>query len=281
MPFCDPKKNPAFITPDFSSWQGTRDQDASRLPHIFTTTRHFVRDHTPTGQERFSSPTPDNFDPPAHPRGAAIERAFCDAGAPLSLWLPSPPVWLHQVHGITVADADATPLATLRHTPPHADAIVTRQRGKVLAIQTADCLPVVFFDPNSCTLGAAHAGWRGLAAGVLEATLAAMNVPPDRLCAWIAPAIGKEAFEVGAEVLCAFNAQEDTDAARCFKQKRSNLNEEKWCADLEGLATLKLKRAGVADIAAAGLCTYSDPARFFSYRRSKEDGRMVTFIYFV
>ncbi|ANN77065.1 peptidoglycan editing factor PgeF [Bordetella flabilis] len=183
--------------------------------------------------------------------------------------LPRPPLWLRQVHGDRVVDADG-PL----EDEPAADAAVTMTPGRPLAIMAADCLPVLIVDADGRALGAAHAGWRGLAAGVLENTVAALR----RKCAdgaawhaWIGPGIGPAMFEVGQDVLDAF-AGDGPQAQALFHARPGQAG--KWLADLPGLAALRLRRAGVAVVHRSGLCTVSDPGRFFSYRRDGQTGRM-------
>lgn len=191
----------------------------------------------------------------------------------LAAWLPSPPAWLRQVHGSEVAVLGATRGATA----PIADAAVTRERDVVCAVQIADCMPVLFADRRGTVAGVAHAGWRGLAAGVLEATVAALNAlgaPTRELCAWLGPAIGPAAFEVGAEVRAAFVAR-DPALASCFVATR----EGKWLADLYAAARIRLAAAGVAGVGGGGFCTKSDADRFFSYRRERESGRMAALVW--
>lgn len=178
--------------------------------------------------------------------------------------LPSPPRWLRQVHGTTVAVEPGG-------DEPEADAAVTRTRGSVLAILTADCLPVVIAARDGSAIAAAHAGWRGLSAGVLEATVAAMDAPADRLVAWLGPAAGPQAYEIGQEVFDAFVAR-DRRAAACFAATRPG----HWRVDLSALARQRLAGAGVRDVHGGGWCTISDPARFFSHRRDQRGGRMAT-----
>jgi len=203
----------------------------------------------------------------------AAEAAPGDALArALAGWVPSPPRWLRQVHGAAVHDADGNPDAS---SPQRADAIVARATNVVCAIQTADCLPVLFTDGTGSVVGAAHAGWRGLAAGVLEATLARLQRPPHELHAWIGPGIGPRAYEVGRDVLDAHCAA-DRGAASCFVLVAPG----KWLADLPALARRRLGRAGVASVAASGRCTFSETAVFHSYRRDgARAGRMVTLIW--
>ena len=183
--------------------------------------------------------------------------------------LPSDPVWLAQVHGRDVVEIDERTLAGVRAAPPRADAAVTRVPSVVLSIQTADCLPVLFADRAGSVIGVAHAGWRGLAAGVLEATMASMRVPAADLSVWLGPAIGPRAFEVGPDVYAAY-CDTDAGATHCF----SLLREGKWLADLSGLARRRLALIGVHDVTVDGSCTYTDSGRFFSYRRDKHSGRM-------
>jgi YfiH family protein len=186
-----------------------------------------------------------------------------------ALRLPSPPRWLKQVHGIDVAIEPGS-------DEPAADAAVTATPGTVLAILTADCLPVVFAARDGSEVAAAHAGWRGLAAGVLEATVAAMETSPDQLVAWMGPAAGSRAYEVGDAVFEAFVAR-NARADVAFAPTRPG----HWLADLYALARMRLADAGVTAVHGGGLCTISDPARFFSHRRSTFDdsgrtGRMAT-----
>lgn len=184
--------------------------------------------------------------------------------------LPAAPHWLRQVHGHGVVLLDAEAGAG---SEPEADAAVTRTPGVVLAILTADCLPVVFAARDGTEVAVAHAGWRGLAGGVLESTLAAMRTPPDRLQAWLGPAAGPQRYEVGVDVYDAFVAQ-DWSAGHAFTSTRPH----HWNVDLYALARQRLQRAGVVLHAIHGgdLCTISDPQRFFSHRRDQRTGRMAT-----
>lgn len=191
--------------------------------------------------------------------------------------LPSAPYWLRQVHGRDVVRLDAAvaqddgPAAE-----PEADAAVTAVPGAVLAVLTADCLPVALAARDGRQVGVAHAGWRGLAAGVLEATVAAMGLPGSELQAWLGPAAGPTAYEVGAEVRQAF-VDGDADAADCFAATRPG----HWHMDLYALARRRLCAAGLAasDIHGGGLCTISDPDRFYSHRRDARTGRMATVVF--
>lgn len=184
--------------------------------------------------------------------------------------LPSAPRWLKQVHGVDVVRCDGA----AADDEPVADAAVTSTPGTVLAILTADCLPVVFASTAGDEVGAAHAGWRGLAAGVLEATVAAMRTPADRLIAWLGPAAGPQAYEIGEEVFRAF-ADHDDAATAAFVATRPG----HWRVDLYALARLRLARAGVTRVFGGGLCTISDPQRFFSHRRDARTGRMATLVW--
>ncbi|HUO43610.1 MAG TPA: peptidoglycan editing factor PgeF [Burkholderiales bacterium] len=183
--------------------------------------------------------------------------------------LPAEPKWLEQVHGNRVVAADG-----LTETAA-ADASVARQPGTVCAVMMADCLPVLLCDRDGSVVGIAHAGWRGLAAGVIENTVGTMALPPQRLLAWLGPAIGPAAFEVGAEVRDAF-VTHDPAAAAAFVPSRQT---DKWRADLYALARQRLARCGVAPIYGGGLCTASDPARFYSHRRDRVTGRMAALIW--
>ncbi|WP_375057075.1 purine nucleoside phosphorylase YfiH [Zobellella sp. DQSA1] len=181
--------------------------------------------------------------------------------------LPTDPVWLEQVHGTRVLTLPA------ENDSLTADAVVTRTPGQVCAVMTADCLPVLFCDETGTVVGAAHAGWRGLAAGVLEATLDEMRVDPESVLAWMGPAIGPRAFEVGGEVREAFMRHSPL-AEDAFVP-----HGEQWLADIYHLARLRLAAAGVHHIYGGEHCTYSEPERFFSYRRDRETGRMATLIW--
>jgi len=182
--------------------------------------------------------------------------------------LPAEPAWLSQVHGTAVADLDAAGL-----TGP-ADAVIARRAGKVCAILTADCLPVVFAADTGESVAAAHAGWRGLAAGVLEATVRTLSAPPERLLAWLGPAIGPEHFEVGAEVRDAF-LRSDAAAGAAFRANTYG----RFMADLGVLTRWRLEKLGVTRIYGGGQCTYAEGERYFSYRRDGTTGRQATLIW--
>lgn len=197
-----------------------------------------------------------------------------------ALQLPSEPAWLEQVHGTSVADLDGacTPsVATVDGTPTsllRADAAVTRQPGRVCAIQVADCMPVLLAARDGSAVGAAHAGWRGLAGGVLESTIAALGTHARDLVAWLGPSISAAHFEVGDEVRAAFVAS-DAQAASAFTRNERG----RWQCDLYALARLRLAAAGVQHIYGGGWCTYTDRERFFSYRRDGRCGRMAALLW--
>ena len=181
--------------------------------------------------------------------------------------------WLEQVHGAQVVSAEAACAAA---TPPQADASVATTPQVACAVMTADCLPVLFCEAHGRVVAAAHAGWRSLVGGVLEATVAHMDAPPQTVMAWLGPAIGPQAFEVGEDVRRAFLA-EDADCGAAFVAAATP---GKWWADLYALARRRLARAGVAQVYGGGLCTVADETRFFSWRRDAgRTGRMVSLIW--
>ena len=188
--------------------------------------------------------------------------------------LPSAPVWLNQVHGANVVQADETALYS--QGASEADASVTTRANVPCAVLVADCLPVLFCSVDGSCVGVAHAGWRGLNRGVLEATVAALNVSPANIIAWMGPAIGSDAFEVGSDVFGALTiaSSEDASAFQPIAGKRG-----KYLADIYELARRRLRRAGVHAIFGGKFCTVSDAARFFSYRRDGKTGRMAALIW--
>jgi YfiH family protein len=188
-----------------------------------------------------------------------------------ALALPQEPAWLEQVHGTGVFDLDAAAASPASTT---ADAILTRRAGRVCVVQVADCLPVLFAAADGSAVAAAHAGWRGLAAGVLEATVARLAIEPQRLLAWLGPAIGAQHFEVGAEVRAAFTAT-DAGADAAFVGNARG----RWQCDLTMLAGRRLRSLGVRAVFGGNCCTYADPVRFFSYRRDGQCGRMAALIW--
>ena len=199
--------------------------------------------------------------------GDAAEAVHANR-ALLRAHLPRDPAWLKQVHGARVVIAD-----DLVGTP-EADASIARNAGTVCTVMIADCLPVLLCSARGDVVGIAHAGWRGLSSGVVENTIAALGSPAVNLLAYLGPAIGPTAFEVGADVRDAFlSADPGADAA--FKPHTAG----KWLADLFALARRRLTNCGVTQIYGGGLCTYRDPARFYSYRRDRTTGRMAALIW--
>lgn len=187
-----------------------------------------------------------------------------------ALDLPAEPLWLSQVHGTAVADVSVDDGGVV----PEADASVSAVSGRACAVMTADCLPVLFAARDGSAVAAAHAGWRGLVAGVLEATVEKLGTPPETLLAWLGPAISQAAFEVGDEVRAAFVAA-DPDADTAFLPNAAG----RWQADLYALARRRLSAAGVGAVYGGGECTYRDSRRFFSYRREAHCGRMASIIF--
>ena len=185
-----------------------------------------------------------------------------------SLALPAAPLWLDQVHGDRIVDAD------LADTRPQADAAFTGKANVVCAVLTADCLPVLFCDRAGSRVAAAHAGWRGLAGGILESSVRALDTDPGQLLAWLGPAIGPMAFEVGDEVRQAF-VDQHAQAVGAFSASSGG----HWLADLYRLARIRLQAAGVDAVYGGGFCTFSDRERFYSYRRDGTTGRMASLIW--
>lgn len=196
------------------------------------------------------------------PAAVAENRALLS----VQLGLPGEPHWLEQVHGTRVC------LPGGKVGP--ADACFENRPGHVCAVLTADCLPVLLCNAAATRVAAAHAGWRGLLAGVLEHTVAAFDDPPQQLIAWLGPAIGPLAFEVGDEVRAAFLAADPASSAHFQAHGAGH-----WLADLYGLARSRLALLGLTTVSGGGLCTFSDPARFFSYRRDGVTGRMASLIW--
>lgn len=231
--------------------------------HAFSTTR----------AGGVSRPPYDSMNPASHvgddPAAVAENRRI------LSADLPAEPLWLNQVHGSTVVDSSTG------SEPPCADASIAHDPGKVCVVMTADCLPVLFTDRAGSVIAAAHAGWRGLARGILEETVSAMKVPPEEILCWLGPAIGPEAFEVGEEVREAFVSQHKLTAIAFRPALPGTLDEapRKWLADIYALARIRLSDAGLTQFYGGGECTFSDRQRFFSYRRDGATGRMASLIY--
>ncbi|HEY0766779.1 MAG TPA: peptidoglycan editing factor PgeF [Steroidobacteraceae bacterium] len=216
----------------------------------------------------------DSLNVGAHVGDAAAAVAENRRRVRAHLRLPAEPLWLEQVHGNEVADLDAVRGPALATHPRAADAAIARRAASVCVMQVADCLPVLFAARDGSAVAAAHAGWRGLAAGVLEATVARLGVVPSQLIAWLGPAIGAAHFEVGAEVRAVFLAQDAAAAAAFTANSRG-----RWQCDLSVLARRRLAAAGVTAVFGGLWCTYADPARFFSYRRDGQCGRMAALIW--
>ncbi|WP_215787348.1 purine nucleoside phosphorylase YfiH [Pantoea dispersa] len=223
----------------------------------YSTTRHGGVSAAPWDSLNLGAHVGDEADCVMHNRQRVVGQ----------LALPAMPQWLEQVHGQTVARLPAAAAV------PRADAAITRESGVVCAVMTADCLPVLFCSHDGSEVAAAHAGWRGLCHGVLEQTLAQFHCPATEIHAWLGPAIGPQAFEVGAEVRSAFLAQ-DAAADAAFRPAG-----EKYFADIWLLATQRLLAAGVRSVTADARCTYQESADFFSFRRDGITGRMATLIW--
>ncbi|MSQ71615.1 MAG: peptidoglycan editing factor PgeF [Betaproteobacteria bacterium] len=183
--------------------------------------------------------------------------------------LPAEPLWMKQVHGIRVLDATGSDVRLCE-----ADAAVAHAPQRVCAVLTADCLPVLLCERDGAAVGAVHGGWRGLAAGVVEQAVRALKCPPERVLAWLGPAIGPQAYEVGNEVREAF-VRHDVNAAAAFTPGQSG----KYFADLYLLARQRLSGAGVTSVHGGGWCTHTDVRRFFSYRRDGPTGRMASLVW--
>jgi len=184
--------------------------------------------------------------------------------------LPAVPIWLNQVHDTQVVNAAEVEAGCT------ADSSYTNKAGVVCAVLTADCLPLLLCNREGSKVAVVHAGWRGLAKGVIETTLAALDSPPENLMAWLGPAIGPQAFEVGAEVYEVFLAH-DPQAGSAFKANASG----RWLADIYQLARLRLARQGVTAVYGGHECTFTDPQRFYSFRRDNITGRMASLIWLV
>ncbi|MCB1690878.1 MAG: peptidoglycan editing factor PgeF [Halioglobus sp.] len=229
-----------------------------------STTRLGGRSEAPFDSFNLGCHVGDNGDAVAENR--RILAAALPGGAALS--------WLSQVHGTAVVEAGGRAVA------PLADAQWSRTPGAVCTVMTADCLPVLFCSTDGDVVAAAHAGWRGLQAGVLDTTVASMQTPPEQLLAWLGPAIGPGAFEVGEEVRDAFLSvaapAQATAVADCFASVASRPGH--YLADLYALARIRLQALGVTRVFGGGWCTHSDSTRFFSYRRDGDTGRMASLI---
>jgi hypothetical protein len=198
--------------------------------------------------------------------------------AALRRFLPNEPRWLKQVHGTSIVRVDGHDCAAPPSAPPMGDAAFSRQPGTICGVLVADCLPILLCDHAGTVVAVVHAGWRGLAEGVIERTVSAIGALPSPLMAWLGPAIGPNHFEVGEEVRSAFMTN-DKQSSAAFIPHSSR--EDKWFADLFLLARQRLQKAGVTDIYGGGICTFSNPARFYSYRRDGDTGRMAGLIWLV
>ena len=179
--------------------------------------------------------------------------------------VPSAPVWLTQVHGVAVSEIDSSNRAL------KADAAISRRTGNVCAIGAADCMPVLLTDEAGSVVAAAHAGWRGLSGGVIEAAVRAMNASPQKLLAWLGPAIGPRAYEVGEDVRAAFSSYPEAFSAPTRPGH--------WMLDLYAVARRRLGNMGVTKVYGGGFCTYTDAARFYSYRRDRTKERMAALVW--
>lgn len=243
-------QNLSFIIPDWpapanvKSLQTTRNGGVSKAPYVSLNLGEHVQDE---------------------PIAVAHNRQL------LSPYLPSEPVWVNQVHGINVIDAAKSGCLET------ADGAFTTQANVVCVTMTADCLPVLLCDQAGTIVAAVHAGWRGLCDGVIETAIAKMPTQPDSILAWLGPAIGPDAFEVGGEVRAQF-MEKDAQAISAFKP-----HGYKWLCDIYAIAKQRLNSVGVTQIYGGGInesfCTYSDAERFFSYRRDNVTGRMASLIW--
>lgn len=233
----------------------TPDWPAPPSVHVVCTTR----------KGGVSLPPWDSMNPADHVGDDPAAVAANRAALAKALSLPSEPCWLRQVHGLQVVEAVPGSGVT------EADAAWTRQTGTVCVVQTADCLPLVLCDAGGTRVAVAHAGWRGLQAGVIEATARAAGLEGDAVLAWLGPAIGPAAFVVGDEVRQAF-LDSDSGAGEAFTPAEGG----RWHADLYRLARRRLARCGITRVSGGGLCSFSDAERFFSYRRDGTTGRMAT-----
>ena len=249
-----------FITPNWP---------APKNVHALQTNRHKGHSQAPFDSLNFGMHVNDN------PMHVAQNRQL------LSEHLPSEPVWLNQTHSITVVDAANTTCL------PNADASFSTKKNVVCVVMTADCLPVLLCDKAGTIVIAVHAGWRGLCDGAIEASIdkacRAAQIMPADLMAWLGPAIGPNAFEVGAEVRDQFIMQ-DGQAEAAFKpHKNDNQEQNKWLANIYQIATQRLNNCGVSQVYGGGIesdfCTFTQKEQFFSYRRDGVTGRMASLIW--
>lgn len=236
-----------------------------------------VRAYTTTRYGGYSNPPFATFNLADHvgddPQTVAANRTLLRE----TLQLPAEPFWLKQVHSTQVVSEETVTIshhASLCATGDNADASYTTAPGKVCVVLTADCLPVLFCDRAATCVAAAHAGWRGLAAGILEATVYQLAIAPENLMAWLGPAIGAHAFEVGEEVRESF-VQHSPQAIQAFTATQTG----RWHADLYLLARQRLAQQGITAIYGGKFCTFNDSERFYSYRRDKVTGRIASLIW--
>ena len=245
-----------FITPNWP---------APKNIHALQTTRNSENreggvSHAPFNSLNLGSHVKDN---PIH---VAQNRQL------LSQFLPSEPVWLNQIHGINVIDAANT------NCVPDADASFTTRKNVVCVTMTADCLPILVCDSAGTLVASIHAGWRSLCDGVIEATIAKLPANPADLMAWLGPAIGPNAFEVGSDVRAQF-MEKDAQAELAFKKHGEDQEQDKWLADIYKIATQRLNNLGVTKIYGGNRCTFTEKDQFFSFRRDGATGRMATLIW--
>ncbi|MDG4554816.1 MAG: peptidoglycan editing factor PgeF [Candidatus Competibacter sp.] len=233
-------------------------------------TPHRVRAVSTTRRGGVSAPPYDSLNLAGHVGDDPVRVAENRRRLTATIGFSTEPAWLEQVHGIRVVAAETV------DAPVVADAAWTRVAGRPCVVMTADCLPVLLCDRAGTVVAAAHAGWRGLAGGVIAATVARLRTPPTELLAWLGPAIGPDAFEVGEEVRAAFLAL-DADNAACFRPSPAG----RWLADIDELARRQLRDLGVSAVYGGGFCTFGESERFFSYRRENRTGRMATLIWLV
>jgi len=226
-----------------------------------------VRAWCTTRAGQFSQPPYDGFNTASHVGDDPDAVGACRRALAEYFQWHSNPQWLKQIHGIQVVEARSDGLER------EGDAVYTRTPGQICTLHTADCLPVFFAAEDGSEVALAHAGWRGLAAGVLEATLEHFTISPHLIQVWLGPAIGPSAFEVGEEVRAAF-LDEDAQSEACFQPNERG----RWQADLYGLARRRLARAGVLHVSGGEHCTYTDQ-RFFSFRREPVTGRLLSMIW--
>lgn len=213
----------------------------------------------------------DSFNVATHVGDDPVHVAANRARLRKLLGLSGEPAWLNQVHGVAVHDIDATPPSS---APVTADASVTSRAGAACVVMVADCLPVLFATRDGSRIAAAHAGWRGLASGVLEATSYELGVPGHQIRSWLGPCISREHFEVGEEVREEF-VKYDAGTSEHFERNARG----RWQADLVGLARHRLIALGITDISGGNWCTYADRERFYSHRRDGKGGRMAALIW--